>query len=289
MAKRVVFGFVLTAIGISMMFLLDTWIFLIFGMFLCFMATLELNRTSGLKNKPIMILSVAVSAIFPLYYEYGHYLNRIEGLNLKTEYLITVYVLVLCFLMLHNHEETKFSHVSFAVVSSLLVPFAFTRVLYFRDIAEYFPDKGYTKAHGVFLILFMLFSAWATDTFAYFAGSFLGKHKLCPKISPKKTVEGAIGGIIGCVVYNVVLYAVYDNFVFDNPVHNYVPIIIASIIMSIVGMCGDLTASVIKRNYEAKDFGKLIPGHGGVMDRFDSALFVFIAFYAVFNIFEVSI
>ena len=289
MAKRIVFGLLWTAIGISALVFMHTWFFLAFAMFLCFMATYELNRSIGLKNKPIMVLSLAVSTIFPLYYEYGHLLQKIDAINLKTEYLITVYILVLCFLMLHNHENTRFSDVSFVVMSSLFVPFAFTRLMYFRDVAVYYPDKGYTNAHGIFLILFILFSACMTDTFAYFTGSFLGKHKLCPKISPKKTVEGAIGGVIGCVISNVILYAVYNNFIFANPKNNYVAIIIASVITSIVGMCGDLTASLIKRNYGIKDFGNLIPGHGGIMDRFDSIMFVSAAFYAVFNIFEVSI
>ena len=289
MAKRIVYGFIWAGIGITALVFMHTWMFLLFGMFLCFTATFELNRSCGITNKPIMALSLVVSGLAPAYYEYGHYLQEIDGLNLKTEYLVIVYILAILFMMLHKHEETKFSQVAFAIVSSLLVPFSLTRLLYFRDIAVHQPEKGYTNAHGMFLILFMLFSAWATDTFAYFAGSFLGKHKLCPKISPKKTVEGAIGGVLGCVVFNVVLYTIYENFVFDDPVHNYFPIIVGSIVTSIIGMCGDLTASIIKRNYGVKDFGNLIPGHGGIMDRFDSVIFITAAFYAVFNIFEVSI
>lgn len=289
MAKRIVFGLLWAAIGISALVFMHTWFFLVFAMFLCFMATYELNRSIGLKNKPIMILSLVVSTISPIYCEYGYLLRQVDGFNLKTEYLITAYVLVLCFLMLHNHENTKFSDVSFVVVSSLFVPFAFTRLMYFRDVAVYYPDKGYTNAHGIFLILFILFTACFTDTFAYFTGSFLGKHKLCPKISPKKTVEGAVGGVLGCILANVILYAVYNNFFFENPSNNYVAIVIVSVVLSVVGMCGDLTASLIKRNYGIKDFGNLIPGHGGIMDRFDSILFVSAAFYAVFNIFEVSV
>ena len=289
MAKRIAFGLLWTAMGISAIVFMHTWFFLAFAMFLCFMATYELNRSCGLQNKPVMILSVAVSTIFPLYYEYGHLLSKIEWLNIKTEYLITIYVLVLCFLMLHNHEKTKFSQISLVAISSLFVPFAITRLMFFRDIGKYFPDRGYGDAHGVFLILFLLFSACFTDTFAYFTGSFLGKHKLCPKISPKKTIEGAIGGVLGCILVNVILYAVYDNLVFANPAHNYLAIVLISVVLSVVGMCGDLTASLIKRNYGIKDFGNLIPGHGGIMDRFDSILFVCAAFYAVFNIFEVSI
>lgn len=289
MAKRIVFGLLWTVIGISALVFMHTWFFLVFAMFLCFMATYELNRSIGLKNKPIMILSLVASTLAPIYYQYGYIIRDFEGLNFKIEYIITAYVLVLCFLMLHNHENTKFSDVSFVVMSSLMVPFAFTRLMYFRDIKLYYPDKGYTDAHGIFLILFILFSACMTDTCAYFAGSFLGKHKLCPKISPKKTVEGAIGGVLGCVLANVILYAVYSNFIFESSANNYAAIVIASVITSIVGMCGDLTASLIKRNYGIKDFGNLIPGHGGIMDRFDSIMFVSAAFYAVFNIFEVSI
>ncbi len=289
MAKRIVFGLLWTALGISALVFMHTWFFLAFAMFLCFMATYELNRSCGIENKPVMILSVAVSSIFPLYYEYGHYLQEIEGINLKTEYLLVIYILLLCFMMLHNHEKTKFSQIAFVIVSSLLVPYSFSRLMFFRDIAKYYPDREYTTAHGVFLILFLLFSACFTDTFAYFTGSFLGKHKLCPKISPKKTIEGAIGGVLGCILADVILYAVYDNLIFANPVHNYLAIVLISIVLSVVGMCGDLTASLIKRNYGIKDFGNLIPGHGGIMDRFDSILFVCAAFYAVFNIFEVSI
>lgn len=289
MAKRIVFGLLWAALGISAIVFMHTWFFLIFAMFLCLMATYELNRSCGLENKPVMILSVAVSTIFPLYYEYGHYLNEIKGVNLKTEYLITIYVLVLCFLMLHNHEKTKFSQIALVIVSSLFAPFSITRLMFFRDVAKYYPERGYTDAHGVFLILFILFSACFTDTFAYFTGSFLGKHKLCPKISPKKTIEGAIGGVLGCILVNVILYAVYDNLIFENPAHNYLAVVVASVITSVVGMCGDLTASLIKRNYGIKDFGNIIPGHGGIMDRFDSILFVCAAFYAVFNIFEVTI
>ena len=289
MAKRIAFGLLWTALGISAIVFMHTWFFLVFAIFLCFMATYELNRSCGLQDKPVMILSVAVSSIFPIYYEYGHYLSEIEWLNIKTEYLITIYVLVLCFMMLHNHEKTKFSQISLVAISSLFVPFAITRLMFFRDVGKYFPDREYTDAHGVFLILFLLFSACFTDTFAYFTGSFLGKHKLCPKISPKKTIEGAIGGVLGCILVNVILYAVYDNLIFANPVHNYLAIVLISVVLSVVGMCGDLTASLIKRNYGIKDFGNLIPGHGGIMDRFDSILFVCAAFYAVFNIFEVSI
>ena len=120
-----------------------------------------------------------------------------------------------------------------------------------------------------------------TDTFAYFVGSKLGKHKLCPKISPKKSVEGAIGGVIGAVLLNVLLLFVFKRFFFEGEsILSYITVVILSVVLSVVSMFGDLAASTIKRNFGIKDFGKLLPGHGGIMDRFDSALFVMPVLYA---------
>ena len=120
-----------------------------------------------------------------------------------------------------------------------------------------------------------------------FFGKIFGKHKLCPKISPKKTVEGAIGGIVGAVVSNVVLFTVFDRCFFTVHTIGYGWVILVSLALAVIGICGDLTASVIKRNFGVKDFGNLFPGHGGVMDRFDSALFVLTMLYAFITLYGV--
>ena len=109
--------------------------------------------------------------------------------------------------------------------------------------------------------------AFGSDTFAYFTGKFFGKNKLYPEVSPNKTIEGAIGGIIG----STILSLIYFNYLSIN---KYFYIIIFSVSASVFSMAGDLTASKIKREYKIKDFGNLLPGHGGIMDRFDSVLFV---------------
>jgi phosphatidate cytidylyltransferase len=109
--------------------------------------------------------------------------------------------------------------------------------------------------------------AFGTDTFAYFTGKIFGKHKLYPQVSPNKTIEGAIGGVIGCTLISIV----YFNYLGIN---KYIYIIIFSISASIFSMVGDLTASKIKREFKIKDFGSYLPGHGGILDRFDSVLFV---------------
>ncbi len=109
--------------------------------------------------------------------------------------------------------------------------------------------------------------AFGSDTFAYFSGKMFGKHKLYPEVSPNKTIEGAIGGIIGCTVISL--------FYFDYlSINKYIYIIIFSISASVFSMVGDLVASKIKREYSIKDFGNMLPGHGGILDRFDSVLFV---------------
>lgn len=288
MVKRIIFGLLLTAFGITMLGLRYTFLVDIVVAAICVVATYELNHAVQLKNKPIMVLSLLASASVPFYYEYGEYLNRLP-LNLDAKYLVCLYILALCIFMLFEYENTKFSHVATVVLSSLGIPFAVTSLLYLRDIDIYFPQQNYNENHGLFLMLFAMFCAWITDSAAYFVGSFFGKHKLCPKISPKKTVEGAIGGVLGCVIASVILYAVFVNFVFKAESGHYIAVALMSAILSFVGMCGDLTASVIKRNFGIKDFGKLIPGHGGMLDRFDSIIFVLVALYAIFNIFGVVI
>lgn len=288
MLKKVFFGFVCALGGVLMLLLRNTVLFTIAASVVCFLVVYELNNAIKLKNKPIMALSLIAGTSFPLFYEYGDLLMK-TGLNLSPAYIIALYIIVLFILMLCEYDNTKFEDVAAVIVSSLGVPYAITRFLFFRDIDEFFPDRGYTDTHGLFFMLFIMFSAWLTDVFAYFAGSFLGKHKLCPKISPKKTIEGAIGGVIGCVICNVALYAVFENLIFENAQNNYLAVILISAVLSVVSMCGDLSASVVKRNFGVKDFGNLVPGHGGVMDRFDSVTFVLVVFYAIFNIFEVAI
>ena len=140
----------------------------------------------------------------------------------------------------------------------------------FRDIYKHF--DGYTKIDGVYLLLFAFFASWMTDIFAYFVGSKFGKHKLCPKISPKKTVEGAVGGLVFCVI-SFVVYALIANKVGGVSI-NIALIILVGVITSIFSQLGDLAASTVKRAFGIKDYGNLIPGHGGIMDRFDSIIAV---------------
>ncbi len=128
--------------------------------------------------------------------------------------------------------------------------------------------------HNYIWLIFII--AWMTDTFAYFSGYFFGKHKLIPLVSPKKTVEGSIGGVIGSI-FSCVIFGYIMKF-------NLVHMSLVGCFGSIIAQFGDLFASAIKRYLEIKDYGKLIPGHGGILDRFDSIIFTapFVYYYLLF-------
>ena len=125
---------------------------------------------------------------------------------------------------------------------------------------------------GTYTVWLIFLCSWGCDTCAYCVGVLIGKHKMAPKLSPKKSIEGAVGGVVGAA-----LLAVIYGFVFKDAMGCTTQTIwfMAGIcaVGALISMVGDLTASAIKRNYEIKDYGKLIPGHGGILDRFDSVIF----------------
>ncbi len=124
------------------------------------------------------------------------------------------------------------------------------------------------RIEGLRLLLLALFIVWATDIGAYLIGRKLGKHKLAPHISPNKTIGGAVGGLIMAIIVGVIFQLIYP-FEFS-----LFTVILYALLISIVGQVGDLVASAFKRHYKIKDAGKLFPGHGGVLDRLDSLIFV---------------
>lgn len=124
---------------------------------------------------------------------------------------------------------------------------------------------------GIYLVWIVFLCSWVCDTCAYFVGVALGKHKMAPVLSPKKSIEGAIGGIAGAMLLSALFgYIFRGNMPFANA-----PVVCAIVcgIGSVISMIGDLAASAIKRNHDVKDYGALIPGHGGILDRFDSVIF----------------
>ena len=125
--------------------------------------------------------------------------------------------------------------------------------------------------YGIYLVWMVFIASWVSDTFAYFTGVLLGKHKLAPVLSPKKSIEGSIGGVAGSALVGALF-----GYLFATKVGQEVNLIVVCAMLgalgSVISQMGDLAASAIKRNYEIKDYGKLIPGHCGIMDRFDSVI-----------------
>ncbi len=127
--------------------------------------------------------------------------------------------------------------------------------------------------NGTYLVWLIFLSAWGCDTSAYCFGMLFGKHKMTPNLSPKKSVEGAVGGVFGAAVLTIIYGFIFRSGMGASVGYIFWMALIAAI-GALIAMVGDLAASAIKRNYDIKDFGKLIPGHGGILDRFDSVIFV---------------
>lgn len=175
--------------------------------------------------------------------------------------VISAYIFVLMSVMIFFRSKCTFSDLALSFGGTAYITIFFLHLLFIRD-----------SQLGNYNIWLIFISAWSTDTFAYFAGRALGKHKLCPTISPKKTVEGAIGGILGCILC-ICLYGFFCAK-YGNVTVNYCNAVILAVVAAIFSQIGDLAASCIKRENNVKDYGNLIPGHGGILDRFDSALLI---------------
>lgn len=127
-------------------------------------------------------------------------------------------------------------------------------------------------AQGAYIVWLVFLCSWGCDTCAYCVGVLIGKHKMAPVLSPKKSVEGAVGGVVGAGLLTALYGAVFKSAMGIAAAEVWLLAAIA-MVGALISMVGDLTASAIKRNYEIKDYGKLIPGHGGILDRFDSVIF----------------
>ncbi len=193
--------------------------------------------------------------------------------------LILAYTFVVAFflIMLLSNYKISVSDIGLLVLGLFYIPFLLSHITYTREL-EY----------GRYFIWLIFIGAFLTDSCAYFSGCLLGKHKLCPTISPKKTVEGAIGGIIGAGL-SFVLYGIIVNYFFTGALggkqFSLWLLFVLGLISAFASEIGDLVASSIKRQYDIKDFGNCLPGHGGILDRCDSIIFVApVVFLFLYNI-----
>ncbi|MDR7856234.1 phosphatidate cytidylyltransferase [Tissierella sp.] len=184
---------------------------------------------------------------------------------LQKEYLGLIFTIIVITLLISVviNKNTSIEDVSLTIMGILYIPFLLFHIIYL-DNTKY-----------IWLIFII---AFGTDTFAYLTGNLFGKRKLCPKVSPNKTIEGFVGGIFGSCIL-LIAYAMYFNI---NPIWK---IIVLSIVCSVIAQLGDLVASKIKRISGIKDYGSIMPGHGGILDRFDSIIFTAPVIYYYTSIF----
>ncbi|MGL4991105.1 MAG: phosphatidate cytidylyltransferase [Sarcina sp.] len=211
------------------------------------------------KMKPIMTIGYICLAIY--------YLTN-NNFNVLSAIIIIGTIILLCIPVIN----VKYTFIDSAIS---IVGFIYVGVL-FSFIYLVNRMQG-----GEFLVWLIFLASWCCDTFAYYSGRLFGKHKLCPKVSPKKTIEGSIGGIIGAALACGIFGYFVSGHVEGIALYNY---IIIGVVCGVFCQFGDLVASSIKRYAGVKDYSKLIPGHGGILDRFDSILFsgAIVFFYLTF-------
>ena len=213
-----------------------------------------LHSTGFLKHARITVYSIVLAGIIPFWVYFGANMAILLG-------IFFVYMVLVFAEAISSHYTVTMEKLGGAFFFSVLIPY------FLSSLIRLFQMEGV----GKYLILVPFVTAFMSDAFALFGGMLFGKHKLAPELSPKKTVEGAIGGLVGAIVCTL-LYGLLLQLAFEVEVQ-YPLLVIYGILGSLVSQLGDLSFSYIKRQYKIKDFGKIFPGHGGMLDRFDSMIF----------------
>lgn len=277
MKTRIISGAVAILLLIGILLLHATPIFgAAFSLIGCIMVY-ELFKAFKQENRiAFLILSVVFTVIMGMYPVYYNYIV----LLLEYTAIIFVYIVISTVLLLKEHSKTDIgTHFAICGYTCLIALSIYSISSFERSFSGF----------GLECLIITFCGAWLADTGAYFAGTFFGKHKLCPEISPKKTVEGLLGGIISNALLMMLVGYIVSLIRTDVSV-GYTRLAIAGVICAILGLIGDLLASLVKRSCGIKDFGKIMPGHGGALDRFDSVVFVapFMGwFLSAFPVFEV--
>ena len=272
MKTRIITAIVGIIVLIGVMFTFDTLVFNLVIAAITLLAVHEIYNALGFEKKdwPLFVVQIPYVLLVML----SSFANVRRMLMVASFLLVLFYAI---YLVVRN-GTISYQKASGLVMFSGIVIFCFYSFIMLKDLLPV-EKYGYD---AIFFILLILCFAWGGDTCAYFAGRAFGKHKLCPVVSPKKTVEGAIGGVLGTMVFGVVATLVYsvaadrmEEFTRTNiGVSLYVVIALLACVAAVLGIYGDLFASVVKRQCGIKDYGTIFPGHGGILDRFDSVMFI---------------
>lgn len=272
MKTRIITAVVGLVVLALVLLLFNTPIFNLIVAGITLIAIYEIYHAMGMGKKEWPLLAAWVPFTLAVMLSY---LPHVWGIILPMAYLLVAFV---CIYLVIRNGTVSYQKVAGLMMFGGIVVLCFFSLVYLKKLL---PVETY-RYDAVFFILLILSFAWGGDTCAYFAGRFFGKHKLCPKVSPKKTVEGAIGGVLGTMVFGVLATLIYayaagrvEYFTQSNiGVSMYIIVALLGMIAAMLGIYGDLFASVVKRQCGIKDYGDIFPGHGGILDRFDSVLFI---------------
>ena len=272
MKTRIITALVGIVVLILVLFTFDTIVFNLVVAGISLLAMHEVYAALGFERTDWPLYAVLVPyTLIVMLSTYQH----IRALVMVASFLVVLFYSI--YLVVRN-GVVSYQKVSGLLLFSGIIMFCFYSLIFLKKLLPV--DRyGYD---AVFFILLILCFAWGGDTCAYFAGRAFGKHKLCPVVSPKKTVEGAIGGVLGTMVFGVAATLIYsaaadrmEIFTQSNiGVSMFVVIALLGIVAAVLGIYGDLFASVVKRQCGIKDYGIIFPGHGGILDRFDSVMFI---------------
>lgn len=239
---------------------------------ICSIIVYEIFSATKIRVKSfiVFIVSEIFAIIFP-------FLKINQSLDLRLNVII-IYFVFLILVLLKKYNVIKINELVFSASFSVFVTFCITNIIYIRDDFE---------PYSLYYILLLCLISWICDAGAYFVGVRFGKNKLTPEISPNKTVEGVVGGVVSVFLVMLIFNLIFFNLIYKNVKINFIVLILIICLGILFSILGDLVASVIKRQYNIKDFGNIMPGHGGFLDRFDSLIFVFAISYPIISTYPI--
>lgn len=279
MKQRIITAVVAFAVLLPVLLFSDTILFPLAVALCSAIAVHEMLSCIGLGKSYLLLLPLELAAVaMPFCVRYVENADVVQSIAFAIIISMLFYIFAV---LIFSHGKYKLNELSVCLFTVMYILIGFNSLIYIRDHVF----------GGSYLYLVPFVAAWVTDIFAYFCGMLFGKggkHKLIPDVSPKKTVEGSIGGMVFCVL-SMLLFGLIAERLANDAASNLFIFVIGGVVFSVVAQIGDLSMSVIKRHYGIKDYGKLFPGHGGVLDRFDSvlavssALLVFCTFFHFFS------